>query len=150
MRVCPAARKNLQAIATIEAASYPLKLVATLKQFKNFFRTATSKDHLDIVEENKTVLGFACYSLHKPTRHTCTIWDIAITPAKRRKGAAFTLMSRILEKAQKHAIRRVRLKVFKNNLPARALYGKFGFRRFKTVKKEPGNEVVFIMELLTK
>jgi ribosomal-protein-alanine N-acetyltransferase len=56
------------------------------------------------------------------------ITNISVHPEFRRSGVGSALMSRLIEISRKAGVKSWTLEVRKNNLAARSLYAKFGFR----------------------
>jgi ribosomal-protein-alanine N-acetyltransferase len=55
------------------------------------------------------------------------IFNVAVSPAHRRKGAADAMMTYVLKKARELGVEQIFLEVRRSNAAAQALYRKYGF-----------------------
>jgi ribosomal-protein-alanine N-acetyltransferase len=75
--------------------------------------------------EENVVAGFIMSWLVADELH---ITNLAVAPAHRRSGLAASLIEHTLEDARNNGAKWCQLEVRLNNIPARSLYRKFGFR----------------------
>jgi [ribosomal protein S18]-alanine N-acetyltransferase len=78
---------------------------------------------LTAVDENDKLLGYAICARYDTVWH---LMNIAVDPAQRRRGIAWSLLSTMIERAGPDA--EYTLEVRTSNAPAIALYERFGFR----------------------
>ncbi|MBR2215437.1 MAG: ribosomal protein S18-alanine N-acetyltransferase [Selenomonadaceae bacterium] len=99
---------------------------------ESFWREAANENTLYLlVLHEGTPIGFAgCWLMQGEAQIT----NVAILPEHRGKGAATALMAKMIEKAKERGATAMTLEVRPSNVPALALYAKFGF---KSVGRRP-------------
>lgn len=121
VRIEPMTRQDLPEVLAIERASFadPWAAVAFERELDNeFSRTPVARD------EDGRVVGYTVYWVAGPEYH---ILNIAVRQDARRRGVGRLLMNRIIADAQRDKAEFIALEVRPSNLPARAMYRKYGF-----------------------
>lgn len=81
----------------------------------------------------------------------CDVNNLAVLPQMRRRGIAAALLSGFLEEARRRGAGQVMLEVREHNLPAMALYRRFGFSacgKRKNYYQNPAEDaVIMVVEL---
>jgi len=94
---------------------------------------------------NGKIVAYTVYWIAGPE---CHILNIAVHPEMRRKGLGSLLMDTILEDARKCSCEEVVLEVRPSNLPAIALYQKYGFAPIGVRRRYySNNEDAIVMRL---
>ena len=91
-----------------------------------------------VLKENDEVVGE--FSLTFDANVLINIYDVKVYEQFRRKGYAFSALSEVEKLAETTGYSRLSLSVAEDNLPARALYDKLGYRYFRRVYHN--NEIV--------
>jgi ribosomal-protein-alanine N-acetyltransferase len=78
-----------------------------------------------VMRDDRLVVGYICLWEIADELH---ITNIAVEPARRRKGVARALLAGVLDDARQRNLRLVVLEVRPSNAEARNLYESFGFR----------------------
>ncbi len=109
-----------RAILEIEQVSFPSPWSARLfmEEAKNPLST------LWVVKEGGEVAGFICFWVVRDQIH---LLNIAVHPAKRRKGFATYMLKKMVQKGLEYGAKEVWLEVRPSNLAALNLYEKLGF-----------------------
>ncbi|MBL4938593.1 GNAT family N-acetyltransferase [Clostridium sp. YIM B02515] len=85
-----------------------------------------SKRYIIIAEDNDKVIGILiCLPDKEKTMH---IYSLGVIKEYRKKGIASALLARCINDMLKNNINEVILDVHSDNIPARNLYSKFGFK----------------------
>lgn len=85
-----------------------------------------------LAEEEGQVRGYACLLT---LFETAEVLNIAVDPLDRGRGIASKLMQSMHEKAKELGAERVLLEVRASNMPAIALYKKFGYEKISLRKR---------------
>lgn len=99
------------------------------------FSNPWSADTVKSLLESDTAVCFGAFEEDTLVGYAALEWvldegsltDIAVLPAKRKKGVASLLMEALVDEAQKRNLQFVTLEVRQSNTPAISLYRKFGF-----------------------
>jgi len=122
VRVEPMTLADVPAVHAIERASFPVPWPEyAFKQEVQTNRLA----HYYVVRAGDQTVGYAGMWLMVDEAHITTF---AILPLWRRRGVGGRLMVELMRAARELDARVMTLEVRLSNHPARALYGKFGFR----------------------
>ena len=99
-----------------EAAQWPSESYAKLAAFPSGI--------VLVSEANARVIGFVAARI---VADEGEILNIAVHPGYRRQGVASALLIAVLQTLRSSAVTRIFLELRASNLPARALYGHYGF-----------------------
>lgn len=113
---------DLSTVLVIEETSFPSPW--TRASFLHELRSSHS--HLTVAEQQGEVVGYMCCWYVADEVH---ILDIAVRSESRRQGVGERLLHSALDVGQRKGAQSAHLEVRRSNLPAIALYGKFGFRQ---------------------
>ena len=78
-----------------------------------------------VAGEGGRILGYAIFHC---SFEDCELYNIAVSPAFRRRGAGRELIKAVFYEARRRGAERVLLEVRRSNAPARTLYGTTGFK----------------------
>ena len=127
IRIEPMGSEDLDRVLQIEARSFTLPWTAemflserTRPDTSEIFVARTDEDGVAGV-----VVGYLCLWLIGEDVH---ITNIAVDPARRRRGLGARLMRFAMEWARGHAAERITLEVRASNHVAQEMYRQFGFR----------------------
>jgi ribosomal protein S18 acetylase RimI-like enzyme len=100
---------------------------ASLKGFRYFNKRSFDalKNHIVtfILEENGNALAYGHLD-----QDTDTVWlGICVVESRKGQGLGIRMMEELLKFADQNQIRKIKLAVDNDNLPAQSLYKKFGF-----------------------
>lgn len=99
---------------------------------KRVFRYHLKLDHFLIkAMENDAISG---YALMLTRKHSARLYAICVDPLHIRRGIGAALLEEVIVRARRLDKRRLYLEVREKNLPAIALYEKFGFVKFGKLK----------------
>jgi ribosomal-protein-alanine N-acetyltransferase len=121
--IAPCRPADLPAVEEIERLSFPTPW--DRRSFEEELERPFAR--LEVLREKAPgpVLAFCDYWL---VADEVQILNIAVHPSSRRQGCAGRLLTHIVEQARLASFRWLSLEVRRSNLPAQALYRKFGFR----------------------
>ena len=119
---------DLDRILEIERASFG-KDAYDRNLFAGFYHKCG--DLFLLAERRSKVLGYivTCISGDR-----AELVSIAVDPAERGKGAGAALLESTLRRLRRRSVGRFGLMVRVTNVPARAFYEKYGFRKLRTVR----------------
>lgn len=127
IRIHPMRDEDLDRVLQIEARSFSMPWTAEM-----FLAERARRDKGEIyvarmAEEGEAglVIGYVCLWLIQGDVH---ITNVAVDPARRRRGVGARLVRFALAWAREHGARRITLEVRASNHAAQALYQRFGFR----------------------
>jgi ribosomal-protein-alanine N-acetyltransferase len=114
--------KDLPAVLAIEETSFlsPWTRASFLHELHS------PHSHLTVAEQQGEVIGYTCCWYVADEVH---ILDIAVRPESRRQGVGECLLRHVLVVGRQKGAQSANLEVRRSNLPAIALYEKFGFRQ---------------------
>ncbi|MGE0683225.1 MAG: ribosomal protein S18-alanine N-acetyltransferase [Candidatus Binatia bacterium] len=114
--------KDLPTVLAIEEASFlsPWTRASFLHELHS------SHSQLTVAEQQGEIIGYICCWYVVDEVH---ILDIAVRPESRRQGVGERLLRHALAIGRQKGAQSANLEVRRSNLPAIALYGKFGFRQ---------------------
>lgn len=94
-----------------------------------------------IVAESGGLLAGALVLAHRREGRSLRIVSLGVAAHARRRGVARRLLREAVEYARRHGLATIHLEVRKDNLAARALYGKLGFAEVAELPDyyEPGD-----------
>jgi ribosomal-protein-alanine N-acetyltransferase len=118
-------RADLPAILAIEQASFPSPW--SVASFETELRAAWAMPTVAIepMPEGERLVGYAC-AWH--VAEEVQLLNVAVHPARRRRGVGEALVAEVLRQAGARRARSVVLEVRVANVPARRLYARLGFR----------------------
>ena len=116
----PLLEADLPAVLAIEEASFSSPWTQT--SFLHELHSPHSQ--LTVAERQEKIVGYLCCWYVADEVH---ILDVAVHPEARRQGIGEHLLGHALANGRQKAARSANLEVRRSNLPARALYEKFGF-----------------------
>lgn len=94
---------------------------------------------------SQEIVGFsACYRIEAEAE----LWNIAVSPAHRRRGVARALLSEACQKLSGLGVLKLFLEVRESNLPATELYRSFGFEplaRRKQYYQNPREDALLLV-----
>jgi len=93
----------------------------------NVFRDNFDKKDIKIIEYNRKRVAFYDFELKESFSY---IHNIQVSASMQRRGLGTFLLEFIEMETKRHNLRKIRLKVFKDNL-ARKLYLKLGYKQIK-------------------
>lgn len=133
---------DVDEVLAIERASFPNPWSRVM--FENELRNPVSFAYtLNAEQGGRTrVAGYVVFWVVQGEAH---ILDIAVAPEVRKRGLGETLLDSTLDIMRSNGVVDVFLEVRKSNAPARALYGKFGFREAFERKNYYGDEDAIVM-----
>lgn len=100
--------------------------------------------HGVLIEEDGRIIAYACQSV---LFENAEINNVAVSPAKRKKGLATRLMDAMEEEAKKRGAEYSFLEVRSSNEPALALYKKRGYQPlFVRARYYPDGEDAIVMK----
>lgn len=114
--------KDLPAVLAIEESSF----LSPWTQASFLHELHSPHSQLMVAEQQGEVIGYVCCWYVADEVH---ILDIAVHPQSRRQGAGERLLQHALVVGQQKGAQSANLEVRRSNLPAIALYEKFGFRQ---------------------
>ena len=97
----------------------------------SFEESLISEHHCRCLVNNDRVVG---YSVVQPIVDELHILNIVIAPSQQGKGYSHDLMNDIFSLAQARQTSKIFLDVRESNMPARALYAKWGFEQISVRK----------------
>ncbi|QIR14935.1 GNAT family N-acetyltransferase/peptidase C39 family protein [Shewanella aestuarii] len=100
------------------------------RQMKRFINS--DLDHLIVADENGTLAGYALILFHRGTR-LARLYSIAVSPEFRGRNIAFKLVTQCENIAVEHGFITLRLEVRNDNIAAKNLYLKMGYKVLKTL-----------------
>ena len=114
--------KDLPAVLAIEESSFlsPWTRASFLHELHSPY------SQLTVAEQRGEVIGYLCCWYVADEVH---ILDVAVRPESRRQGAGARLLRHALVVGQRKGAQSANLEVRRSNLPAIALYEKFGFQQ---------------------
>jgi ribosomal-protein-alanine N-acetyltransferase len=95
-----------------------------------------------VAERERRVCGYMIACIRGAARNgirTAELVSVAIDPRSRKFGGASALMDSTLRRLRRRGVDRLSLMVRLDNEPARAFYGKYGFRRVRIVRRYYGD-----------
>jgi ribosomal protein S18 acetylase RimI-like enzyme len=97
-----------------------------------------NKDFL-FAEQNGKLIGMSSYSFEtkNKTKHIANIWGVYVSPEHRGKGIGNQLLITVIGNIkQNKEIRKIRIGVNSDQIPAKRLYERAGFKVVGTLKNE--------------
>ncbi len=119
--------RHLDKICEIEKSSFP-------EPFSDHYLAYLGKLYSEtflVAESNYRAIG---YIVAKPDLPRAHILSIAIEKSWRRKRVGLILLRLLIIKLKSKKIKEIALEVGKNNIPAKALYERIGFKQIKEIK----------------
>ena len=120
--------RHLEKICKIENSSFP-------EPFSERYLAYLGKQYSEtflIAESNYEAIGYIVAKIDGSRAH---ILSIAVEGNWRRKRIGLILLQMLIIKLKSRRINEIVLEVEKNNIPAKALYERIGFKPIKEIKK---------------
>lgn len=121
VHLAPMRRRHLRPVLRIEAQVYPRPW--SLSLFLSELALRSTRVYT-VARAEGMVVGYSGLMLTGPDAHVTTI---AVDPAWQRHGIGTRLLSNMAHQAVERGARHLTLEVRVSNVPAQALYRKFGF-----------------------
>jgi ribosomal-protein-alanine N-acetyltransferase len=115
---------DLPQVMSIERASFSTPWTQTMF-LSELFDNPFSHAYVARDEEDLTIIGYMIFWIVTDELH---LLNVAVDPARRRRGIGERLIRRLLQIAEKKKVRKGMLEVRASNMSAQRLYRKFGFR----------------------
>jgi len=134
MKLRKMTKKDLKHLAKIDAREYKHTTEKqSLKVFSHLFKNKVPGACL-IAEEDGEIIGYL-FAEKKTTfiKDAAGIQTIWVTKKRRGRGVGTALIKECLKAMRKHGIKSVSLTAREGNKRALSLYGKFGFKPFRTL-----------------
>jgi [ribosomal protein S18]-alanine N-acetyltransferase len=96
------------------------------EQFWSELAGVPSRRHYVVAETGPEIVGYAGLAA---AGGDADVQTLAVAPSRRRRGTGSALLEALLDEAARRGCARVFLEVRADNLPALALYERFGFAR---------------------
>jgi len=112
------------------AAWTPFSSPGPLEEAEPFFNERTSPDDVLVAIEDGEVAGYVRLgraSRFSSSDHVLTVNGIAVDPGRQGRGVGRALIDAAIAEARRRGARRLTLRVFSPNEPARRLYESAGF-----------------------
>lgn len=116
---------DLPQVLAIERASFSTPWTQTMF-LSELFDNPFSLAYVAREEADSAVVGYAIFWIVADELH---LLDVAVDPARRRRGIGGKLIRLLFRIAQKKGVRKGMLEVRASNMSAQRLYRKFGFRQ---------------------
>ncbi|MFA5119520.1 peptidase C39 family protein [Zavarzinia sp.] len=123
----PATKADLPALLDIEARAFSGDRLSS-RSFRHLLTKAHART-LIAEDDAGTILGYTSLLFHQGT-WIARLYSLAVAPEARGKGLSRPLLDAAIEAARGEDCAVLRLEVREDNLAARHLYEKAGFRRF--------------------
>jgi ribosomal-protein-alanine N-acetyltransferase len=123
VRLRPVRQADIEVIAELDAASFPLLWRYPVPMLE---ATLRSNQRLTVAEYDRRLVGYEVSGVEGSTGQ---VVRLAVLPEYRRQAIGSRLLAGTLNTFRRGRIRRVALNTQADNLPAQALYERFGFRR---------------------
>lgn len=120
----PMEMTDLPQIMAIERASFSTPWTETMF-LSELFDNPFSQAYVAREEEDPSVAGYMIFWIVTDELH---LLNLAVNPARRKRGIGERLIRLLLQTAQKKGVRKGMLEVRASNGPAQRLYRKLGFR----------------------
>lgn len=133
--------RDLDEVAVIERASFRRPWTRAL--FENELRIPFSRA---VVAQDAIAGGVVGYLVRWWVAGDVHLLDLAVAPARRRRGVGRVLLEDLLAEARAGGARRIELEVARRNEAARGLYGSMGFAEVGRRLGYYGDDDALLME----
>ncbi|HUK44753.1 MAG TPA: GNAT family N-acetyltransferase [Gaiellaceae bacterium] len=131
VEVRPSSPRDEEALAVLDRAAWtPFSSPGPLEEAEPFFNERTSPDDVLVAIEDGEVAGYVRLgraSRFSSSDHVLTVNGIAVDPGRQGRGVGRALIDAAIAEARRRGARRLTLRVFSPNEPARRLYESAGF-----------------------
>ncbi len=118
--LCSMTKKDVDFLSTLDSSLNPFAWSA-----QNFIDSLEAKHSAWVLKKNTLIIGFAVWMLILDEAH---LLNIAVAQNEQRQGLGAFLLNEVCKQSFALGAMRLFLEVRASNLPAQALYRRFGFQ----------------------